>query len=634
MNSSYFSSLLPSIRLQKSLGSLIIACGVAFASYRVFFYFAPAIWTYTRSPPLSEFNPWIRMWLNERDGMEVYALYALSLLNVAIIFGLSKLVPLIQIKLLQMTTILILTVFTVLYFLNIGLHPPVTQPGDFAVALWVISGVVGLTVLLSTALLRWEPWVLAILFFIIFVACFIPSGLVFTDYIYIFMPALRLMNGFALNESYFQYDYLLSLLALAWMKLQLPVHSFLLLNNLSYVALLAGTYGFARIYFLDKRLALYLLVALTIIKVYGNIIPFSYLPQVTPIRLDWWLPILAVSYWKGPQSWQLGALLGLLMFLHHAFGTIYVTSYILFTLAILLVEFTDRQLPVKLLIQKHMGLYGLNYLIILAAFGIYTLYSQGNAPPAALMYQKYGIGFLPISTKSFFWYILVEINLLVWLTLKSRVLLSWKYFQTTFFLIFLLIGNLLYFFGRSHENNIINISASIALAGFVTLDILSREWNETKEATSKRKYKWPIHCLAIGIIAAISYCYSGRMQWPDVTKALHIYTESFKPAIPLNLDELKKITNESPKILFLAEDDFVYYYYGGYVPQNYFSFLYSWVMLEEYRTFLTDKLAEGYYLVIPLQELPKFTEVIQPLIASRIFQNKDYLILSNLPAEK
>ncbi|MBF0619563.1 MAG: hypothetical protein HQL19_05290, partial [Candidatus Omnitrophica bacterium] len=202
-----------------------------------------------------------------------------------------------------------------------------------------------------------------------------------------------------------------------------------------------------------------------------------------------------------------------------------------------------------------------------------------------------------------------------------------RYFETSAFLVFLAIGNSVYFFGRSHENNILNIAASLLAVFFLLCDMLHTAW----------LHKWPAHgrrvmpLVAWFSIVLIGYTYSGRAMDRIKGQAAGV-GKITAPSIYFNINVpvLRAITKGSAKVLFLAANDFSYYYKGGYTPQGYFSFSLAWPFMKEYLDFLNARVREGYYLIMPLSDMPKdFLPIVQGVNAAYKFQVLNYIIVTN-----
>ncbi len=76
-----------------------------------------------------------------------------------------------------------------------------------------------------------------------------------------------------------------------------------------------------------------------------------------------------------------------------------------------------------------------------------------------------------------------------------------------------------------------------------------------------------------------------------------------------DVEKLKELTNNSPKVYFMSQFDVFYYYQGGYVPQGYFSPFSAWIYKKDLTKFLQGLLDDHYYLVIPSNEIAGNDEI-------------------------
>ena len=365
---------------------------------------------------------------------------------------------------------------------------------------------VGVVFLLMMFLLKnYKAWWISIFVFVLlfFICLITDAGINRTNYGYILSPAWRLLHGFGLNQSYCQYEYFLPILAALWIKF-FSVETISLLVSISFLGLLFGAYLFAKKFFNHKQLACYLLISLGIVKIYGYAPPWDNCLQTTPWRLDWWIVLLVLAYWKTAYHWTLGAGLGLLIIFHHPFGCIYTASYFIFILMLIILEMSAGKNSLRGTFKKYSLLYSKNFIFIIAAFLIYRLFLQ---PPinTAVYFQKTGIGFMPISPHSFYWYMPVMFASVFLLLCKNRPLLSQKFFETAIFLLSLVIGNSMYFFGRSHEFNIINIAAGLLMVSFLFFDLLHFE---LKQLSFSKFTRWGVPLAASMFVLVLSCQYA------------------------------------------------------------------------------------------------------------------------------
>lgn len=612
----------------KLAADFLTASAVVAGGYWLFFYFAPAIWSCAGIPDRVEFTPWLRIWAEERDGIEMYALYGLMFGVMALTWALAFLRNGFKSRVVNYAFYLLAATAALCFYADIGFHPPLPEPGNVFQGLFFVS----LTALVLLILQKYSGRVKGffwILFLGLMAVCLTPaSGISLVDYNYVLTPALKIARNFKLRETYCQYDYFLPLVASLWLKLKLSAYSFYRLAEVSYVFFLSGIYLLARRLFLHKRWADYVLVSLVIIRIYGNMSDPVFCLQITPLRLDWWLVVLACVYWKGAQHWLVGLGLGFLMVFHHVFGLIYAFSYILFVLFLAAGEAAGKKPAVKSLAQKYRCLYTGNMIVIIAAWAVYKLFFSPGAGTAALIYQKYNIGFMPIARQSFYWYVPVIFALLVILGWRNRRLLPEKYYQTGLLLVILAVGNSIYFFGRSHEHNIINIAGSLVFCFFLLADLAHYEISKN---TSAKTNLFLVPGIVFLLVVGLASVYSGRaMQRIGQQYAYNRSAAPLKQLLPQPLiAEIKTMTASDSRVIFMTRFDFPFYYEGGYLPSGYYCFTDSWVFLQDYSDFLNAQLAAGYYLVLPRVELPAFYEIVARLRCGNIRRSPDFLVMNN-----
>jgi len=661
-----------------------LASSAAYFFYLVFFHYSPLIWAVNPILPLEKYTPWMRSWVFERDGVEPYVLYAMMycVIGAALLadYAVAKAAgPGIKKILFPLAGLLSLH----FYFIRV-FHVPANAFRFSAWGALLVILAAGFSLILAN-FGETKKWLLPVFFAVLFALCMIPPDLIaISDYGYIITPALRILHGFKLSETYFQYDYLLSLLAALWIKLNLSAYAFYLTGSLSSFALCAGIYCLAARFFLHRRFAFYLLAAFAVVHLFGNIRGGVVNFQVAPLRLDWWLPVLAAAYWKGPRHWLTGLLLGFLLLFHHAFGLIYALAYIALTAVLAAFEFADggnisvphlrlnpeiavdsenrdekgqsrfgtkkceqARRPVSAFLcrrceaifrripllncdfrVKYLRLYAVNLSMIAAAFLSYKLFLAPAGGAAMGAYAKYGIGFLPIARNSVYWPMPAVFAMVFMLLRKNKKLLSERYFQTAAFMTLLAIGNSLYFFGRSHENNIVNIAASLLFVLFTFFDMAHFELNIIPASRINRLL---VPALAAGFLLAVTCTYSPRAVGKIRQQYLACKNLWFilDPKVPAG--EIRALTASSPRVIFLSLGDFPYYYEGGYVPQGYYSFTGSWLFADDYADFLNRQLAKGYYLVSPVSEFADFKEIVSKLRYKSTGETKNFVALTNNP---
>ena len=478
-----------------------------------------------------------------------------------------------------------------------------------------------------------------------------PSSKV--DLMYVLAPALRLADGFKISEIYFQYDLLLSFLGLCWMKLQMPLDWFPYLGQASYFLFFVGAFLFAQSFFRNKPLSVFFILALIIVRYYSVWEAGSTIIQSTPLRLDLWLILLWVAYRKGIYHWLTGLSLALLLIFHRNLGLLYIASYVVLTILLLaidgfsIIKEKGRNINAFMLVfQKHFHLNARNLLLIgISVITCFFLFGDFFSR-SGVEYRKYGIGMLPIERNSFYWYIPVLLSSASILLYVYRNKLTIKYFTSGMLIILLAIANSMYFFGRSHENNILNISGILVLALFVFFDLVifstSQETVKNPQVKSKKaslkktaslKTKLGLFLPFLFILLS-SYYYAERITEKISNQVDNL--NKFQLAYPLDISidtaTIRQMTRNSSKVYFLDfHADFYYYYYGKYTPQGYYSPCATWIFKKDLINFLQTLLKDHYYIVLNATKFASFNEYLPYLDYNSSVEKNNLIAISKEP---
>ena len=610
--------------------SFVLSSAIMYALYSLFFEYSPIIWSFNPRLPISDYTPWVRWAVAEKNGIQQYVLYALMIFYIYINVILNNIFAKMNNQFVSKFFMPLLVLTAVFFYKHIGFLPPMAEIGKSYSYAYFMIFVFLILLALSILIVKYPKTTNYLIAAILIPMCLISTReLRFYDATYIFSPGLRILHGFKPYETYFQYDYLLSLLSAIWMKAHFAIRAFKIPMQVSYYGLLLGIYLFAQKLFLHKRYALYLLISLVLFKIYGNMYDPIYMVQVVPLRLDLWFIVLVLAYFKGLGHWTLGLVLSFLVIAHHNFGLVYAASYLVLMAALFIFEAMEKKSAIKKMANKYLSIYWLNIFMLLASLLIYGFFFGPIIGNAVFSFQKIGLGFMPIAYNSFYWYIAVMLGMVFTIIINSKGHISYRVFETSIFLVVLTIGNSLYFFGRSHENNIINISASWLFCLFLLFDLM----DDQLQANSKLKIKKAI-MPAISLIAVLifAHSYSGRamdrikLQYDNIREG---HLTSNDPA--LNMDHVRVLTRFDIKVIFLSQLDFFYYYLGGYVPQDYYALIYARVFKKDTIDYLNSKLADGYYLIIPAIEYGDFAELIDALKYKNRKSDSGLIVISNGP---
>ena len=611
--------------LQKSssfVSDCLISITISYLLYLLFYYFSPIIWSFNNTLPINEYMPWIRWAIPEHDGIELSALYILLFLNLGSALILRKIL-----SRLPNWSLLPLLIFPFLLYKTIRFHIPMSTPASEP-SEYILALLITLFTLFLSLLNDKNKWISIFIVLSLSLMCISTSSWISRqDYVFILSPAMRLLNGFGFNDSYFQYDYFISICAAIWMKF-FSIWTFPILGRISLWLLLSGTYLFAKRYFHYKKIAVFLLVSLTIVRLYGNCYPPDFAFQISPLRLDLWLLVLVLAYWKGSNHWSVGLTLGLMIIFHRLFGWIYSFSYIIFMFFLCITEIHNNWNQSKQTLRTYINLYLTNIILIFISLFISLTLFQSHTNPSTC-YLKNGYGFMPINAESFYWHFPAIFTVTFLLLFKNKLSLPKKFYETGLLLIVLGIGNLIYFFGRSHENNLINISSSLFLVLFLFIDLT---YLELKKSTLKIPVQLIMPAILMAIVLITAFSYSKKIYETGCYQLNNIKKQQFfkKSDLDYNLNTIKPLTQSNSRIIFLSEIDFFYYMESGrQLPNNYNCFMRSWFLVKDYTNFLNEQLKNDYNIIVPDEEVSTNWEIISKLNASYFSMQSDFLIISN-----
>ena len=564
----------------------------------LFFHFAPQIWAMQADVPLQDITPWTRWAMQERDGAEPPVLLVLILLLMVLTVLSMQLLKRIPRRLCVDVVIIGLTT-SALFALNVRLRAPSWEPGR---SWWqVLEAEAG--IFLAVFIARWAVRkrglhiVLGLaLIPVCFLAVSLPSHL---DLACILAPALKLRLGFSPAQIYMQYDYLLSLLAVGWHYVGGDPFAFSRVTQGSFFLLLVASFLLARRMFEEKWLAGMLLVALCAVRVYGIIPDANYCPQVTPLRIDLWILLLAPALIFDLRHWSVGLAAGLVYFFARSFGLLYLGSYALTLSVDFLIRHADARERIPL--WREIAAYVRPITVSLVFVGASLLAARwvfGAAiSDAMLMYRQLGIGMLRISPDSFYWWIAPALAATGWLVFALRGVIGQRRTGASFFLLALGIGNSIYFFGRSHEHNLLNISAPLLFCVFLGMDLAIVAWRSGPVWVRWMVYAGP--WLTLGLIG---FFYSGRLvakihtQFDSVT-GRHALVNDDQIA-PIVCEEIAGVAKDS-RVFVYDLADYWFYEKCGYVPQGYI----QPILLQPLRVNLIEQLDQllntGYKIVVP-----------------------------------
>jgi hypothetical protein len=217
---------------------------------------------------------------------------------------------------------------------------------------------------------------------------------------------------------------------------------------------------------------------------------------------------------------------------------------------------------------------------------------------------------------------------------------SERYFATGSLIVFFAVGNSMYFYGRSHEHNIINVAAILALLLFLFFDIIIGriphdpliDIIRRHGAQLKTNMRYVIVLTLVWFVVLLAgFYYSGRMNSRIATQFERLFSMSFIPMRlypPMDKIELaRKLTNNDPHVIFFDfQNDFIYGFFGHYKPEGYYYPCVAWVLNDEMYKFIQSMLDKDYYIIVGSSTRAHNPQLI-PLQYDMIKQEEDLTVL-------
>ncbi len=89
------------------------------------------------------------------------------------------------------------------------------------------------------------------------------------------------------------------------------------------------------------------------------------------------------------------------------------------------------------------------------------------------------------------------------------------------------------------------------------------------------------------------------IQAQNAIKGQFIFPSEVPKQSVLNVvSEIKSVTGDNPKVYFVGDYDFLFYYFGKYAQVGYFNPVYSWISRTDFNKFLQGLVDQGFYLVV------------------------------------
>lgn len=265
-------------------------------------------------------------------------------------------------------------------------------------------------------------------------------------------PALKLLDGDAFGSFYMQYGLFETLVFKQMMTFGFKLYEMQLVLSLIATIFFILYYRVA-LRFIENRFLVFLfMLSIILVRFLSLSFPIASSPQANPIRLDIWLPLIYVVSRFGILSPLTSLTFSAVYLADDFFGFLFLVVYIA---SILIYSKKSLRKIVVLLVPIFLS-------IALHTFTFGSIFSQAAGIVSGLHYWQ-----LPISHLSMFWSVVFVLPLYLYLVTREK-----KDNSKVAALMFLAFAQLelIYFFGRSHEHNLLTTSGILILLFYIALD--------------------------------------------------------------------------------------------------------------------------------------------------------------------
>ena len=600
-----------------------ISVAVAFVLRLLFLRLAPWLWSFQAPVDLTTLVQWSHWAMADRDGAEPYALLV-CVLTGWLLAG-ALLAWLRRQPRLEPGAVILSVIFVAYWVFSLPPRAPYPSPAPPLDHLCEIVSVASALVLAVLAILAVGSKPAEIMIVVgLCGVCFLRTSSVRpSDLECILAPALRLHHGFRLRDIYMQYDLLPSLLALGWRWLGGAAIQFSSgVMAWGYLLLFLGLFFCARKTFAQKWLAGPLLVTVVFARYYGQLADPVAFPQATPLRLDLWLLVMVVIRWKGLTHWGTALLLGALTTFSRSVGMLCLMAWgltvgVAFGLRVIAAQ-GDLKNDLQAELRRTLPRLVPSFAIIVAWFVLVRLVYGRWGSDAVSLYRQLGVGMMRISPSSAFWWLFPVLIGTGYLAAREYLRAPTPRGEGILATVPLVTLTATYFFGRSHEHNLVNLSAGFVFCFFLGLDLVVSE--ARAEGRRVRGFAW---IAAMAAVVASAHFYAAGFTTKAGTQVAQVTqgrpppeTNPPDPTPPIQCQELAAAIGH-PRVYFFSVADYYFYDYCGYVPQGYFQPLYLALFTAPLAEQLAGLLRQGYVVVVPRDGRDwgnSFDGTIQPLL--------------------
>jgi len=382
-----------------------------------------------------------------------------------------------------------------------------------------------------------------------------------------------------------QYNVLSTLIMAAFLKLKLLLNSMQIVLQILFALWFLMYKKVADKVFRNKIIVNYFILTLIIARgiallYYGG--PISS-PQTGPWRLDLWIPILLVLVNFGFESLITAITFSLMYLMDDTFGFLYLVVYFVTLLFISFNNDKDSKMKLRAFIRYFIPLF--------LAIVTHLLLFKSIMSPAGGLYAGYNFCLIPIALKSSFWLLVIILPICMYILVQDK-----QNRRFILFLFALVCIQLLYFFGRSHDNNLRHLSGIFLFVVFLSIDRLY----------SFAKNKQIVIILISLLIGFVCLNYN-RAIFGAYLNLKHVYSNGLTKESPVDVQIEKEgeylKTFHTKKIILLSQYEPYMNYRLGYNQSGYFAPIIANLFCDKNVSFLYSSLKNNYRVIVSKDNL-------------------------------
>jgi len=409
-----------------------------------------------------------------------------------------------------------------------------------------------------------------------------------TDYNFFIAPALKLLKGEPLGSFYLQYGLGEIVLFKYMLALGLRLHHMQIIQAVIFSFWFLLYYFLALKLFKEKFFVFLFLLLLVLFRFIASPYHPILSPQGNTMRLDLWLPLFLIAIHFKIFSPVTALAFSTAYILDNFFGLLYFLVYLLAILAsTLLKKLHNESIHIKTVIL-------ISIPVIASLFFQYRYFGSFFSPSAKLV-DDLDYWQMNISPHSMFWVSLLVLGLFLFIILKEK---NGNLKENYLLLLGLAIVELIYFFGRSHENNLMITSGILLLMLFISFDKLAKLYNFRKILFSLSG----IFILITSLLFSTPIFENLNRVYDHLKRSVLIDVNPIDRAIDHNHDLLNIYPTK--KIYFISNYDAYLNYRYGLKQAGYYSPFIANLFMEDTIRLLLD-LSKDNYLIL-LEDKPYF----------------------------